>query len=539
MAAETQAKVLENPGLPPDNDDAGAKTADTDASQGTVVEASGGDKTAHSTWTAPSDAAKTEPTMTMQEASAKSPLVMALLHLKWANFLQKAGQHDKAIVHFESSLALKPSARAHFGRGTCLATLRRREEAVEALEEALAISPDLAGVHVNLAGVHLALRHFAEAEDHCRKALAIEPGAREAVMNLGNALRNLGRREEAVQEVWQHIVAAQSASASVSSTVPPALDDAGRAPDATRAAPPSESVSCTAADNRSPAILECSAWTSLHAEPSLVIVCVKWGKRYDAAYVNRLYAGVRRNLKGRSPEEVPFVCFTDDAAGLVEGIEARSLPKDSTLWWGKAYLFSEEAGLDGNRVLFLDLDQVIVADLGNLAAYRGPFAVLATDGISCELAGGGYNSSVISWEASTFFRPIYTRLTKAALKFVHRFDHWLEMNVHGAGLWQQLAPGLVIDYTAAFRGGVCIGSSEAEESLEEERAMGGAFVEGGSQAAAQEPDGTSRGGMEDIPAGAAVITFPRSPKPHEVVDRHAWVRQHWLGEVSECAKPDQ
>lgn len=38
--------------------------------------------------------------------------------------------------------------------------------------------------------------------------------------------------------------------------------------------------------------------------------------------------------------------------------------------------------------------QVIVGSLEPLASYRGPFALLRTDGIACELAEGGYNSSV-------------------------------------------------------------------------------------------------------------------------------------------------
>eukprot|EP00971_Amphidinium_carterae_P010267 202841-Amphidinium_carterae.2 len=91
--------------------------------------------------------------------------------------------------------------------------------------------------------------------------------------------------------------------------------------------------------------------------------------------------------------DVPFVCYTEDPVGLDPGIEVRSLPSSLKLWWGKAYLFSEEAGLDGHRVLFLDLDQVIVGSLASLADYSGPFALLSTDGIACELAAGGYNSS--------------------------------------------------------------------------------------------------------------------------------------------------
>lgn len=50
-----------------------------------------------------------------------------------------------------------------------------------------------------------------------------------------------------------------------------------------------------------------------------------------------------------------------------------------------------------SKVLFLDLDQVIVGPLDALVAYQGPLALLHTDTIACELASGGYNSSVISW----------------------------------------------------------------------------------------------------------------------------------------------
>jgi hypothetical protein len=267
---------------------------------------------------------------------------------------------------------------------------------------------------------------------------------------------------------------------------------------------------------------------------------VKWGTRYDAAYVNRLHAGVKRHISGQIVEDMRFICFTDDSSGLDEGVESRALPQDAKLWWGKAYLFSEEAGLDGHRILFLDLDQIIVGSLEKLVRYRGPFALLATDGIACELAAGGYNSSVMAWEASPFFRPIYTRLTKAALKYVHRFDHWLEMNVLGAGLWQQLAAGSIVDYTAAFLGGVCIGSSTEEHATDEE----GSFVAPSESAAQNAPDtdssekvvtdradGRAEKDADKIPEGAAIVTFPRNPKPHEVVDQHAWVRYHWLGEA--------
>eukprot|EP00928_Gymnodinium_smaydae_P038782 TRINITY_DN26661_c0_g1_i1.p1 TRINITY_DN26661_c0_g1~~TRINITY_DN26661_c0_g1_i1.p1 ORF type:complete len:511 (+),score=107.86 TRINITY_DN26661_c0_g1_i1:91-1623(+) len=448
-----------------------------------------------------------------------NPFVKAMAHIKWATFLQRAERYDRAVEHFESSIELLPSARAYFGLGTCLASLRRRLEAENAFREAIRIKPNLVGAHINLASVLQARRSFEESATHCRKALELEPRSREAVMNLANVLRNLGRRDEAVDLVWEKIFAEQERPQTEEGDVP------------------SETSAVL-----QPSLLECSKWQAKMLEDGgggssgsrcegakqLAVVCVKWGKRYESAYVNRLCAGVRRHLKDSN---VPFICFTDDSTGLDESIEARSLPTNLPLWWGKAFLFSEEAGLDGYRVLFLDLDQIIVGDLKDLAEYRGPFALLATDGIACELAGGGYNSSVMAWEASDFFRPIFTKLNAAVLKFVHRFDHWLEMNVKDADLWQKIAPGRVIDYTTAFRGGTCIGMAE------EELVANGAFaapteVEKDVKACDVKTGGggDEPSSEEDPPAGAAVVTFPRSPKPHEVLEQHEWVRRHWLGE---------
>merc|ERR1712176_1155012 len=181
-----------------------------------------------------------------------------------------------------------------------------------------------------------------------------------------------------------------------------------------------------------------------------------------------------------------------------------------------------------------DLDQVIVGNLDALISYTGPFAVLSTDSIACELANGGYNSSVMAWEASSFFRPLYARLTEAVLQFVHRFDHWLEMNIEGADLWQELAPGLIIDYTTAFRGGVCLGSNQEEEALLAKNfgpSSSGSFVEPEEAPEWKATEGTEQQtaqrslSPQEPPTGAAVVTSPRSPKPHEVL-QHPWVRFH-------------
>ena len=46
------------------------------------------------------------------------------------------------------------------------------------------------------------------------------------------------------------------------------------------------------------------------------VVCMKWGDRYPAAYVNCLWAMVRRNT--RRPTRL--VCYTDDATGIAPDV---------------------------------------------------------------------------------------------------------------------------------------------------------------------------------------------------------------------------
>lgn len=96
------------------------------------------------------------------------------------------------------------------------------------------------------------------------------------------------------------------------------------------------------------------------------VVCLKWGDRYGAHFVNRLYDGVRRNL-GR---EFRFVCFTDDAAGLRPEVEPHPLPpvdlpeRFQRTTWLKLGLFADGlADLHGD-CLFLDLDLAVTGDMG-------------------------------------------------------------------------------------------------------------------------------------------------------------------------------
>ncbi|MGL4942182.1 MAG: hypothetical protein ACRC46_03205 [Thermoguttaceae bacterium] len=127
------------------------------------------------------------------------------------------------------------------------------------------------------------------------------------------------------------------------------------------------------------------------------IICMKWGTRYGAEYVNRLAAMVRRftTLPHR------FVCFTDDASGVDSRVEVRPLPPlelASNLperGWRKLTVFQNKlADLEGHA-LFLDLDVVIRDSIDPFFKAEGEFLIIKDWDFPNSVVG---NSSVFRFE---------------------------------------------------------------------------------------------------------------------------------------------
>lgn len=110
------------------------------------------------------------------------------------------------------------------------------------------------------------------------------------------------------------------------------------------------------------------------------VICLKWGKGYGPEYVNRIYRGVRAHMD----RPFRFVCFTDDPSGLDEGVEAAGFPPPPPGWthrWPNIFvklcLFKDGLGGLKGPTLFLDIDQVIVGDMGRFFDYRpGEFCII-------------------------------------------------------------------------------------------------------------------------------------------------------------------
>jgi hypothetical protein len=119
---------------------------------------------------------------------------------------------------------------------------------------------------------------------------------------------------------------------------------------------------------------------------------------FTAQYVTRLKSMADRALPAHR-----FVCLTDRAAELPDSVETIKIPSvvGAYAWWAKLQLFNPVLELSG-RVLYLDLDVLLVGDMGPIIGYPSDFA-LAPDTASFQPRDGRqcvhrFNSSVMVWD---------------------------------------------------------------------------------------------------------------------------------------------
>jgi hypothetical protein len=114
--------------------------------------------------------------------------------------------------------------------------------------------------------------------------------------------------------------------------------------------------------------------------PAITIAAVWDGTNlvYTADYVNRLYNSCLRNTT------IPFdfVLYTGPQAekpGRLDGINPaiKIVPVGLPYWWGKLVFFQKDPpGIRTDRILYLDLDQVIVGTLDDIIDFPSDFACM-------------------------------------------------------------------------------------------------------------------------------------------------------------------
>lgn len=127
------------------------------------------------------------------------------------------------------------------------------------------------------------------------------------------------------------------------------------------------------------------------------ILCVKWGTKYSAEYVNNLYSMVKRN----APTKFDFYCYTEDPSGINSDVRIIPIKSDLTDWWLKLELLN--LFQTGVNILF-DLDIVILNKMERLWAVKTrTVSVLYSQWKEGYVKGTDkfptlYNSSIVKWE---------------------------------------------------------------------------------------------------------------------------------------------
>jgi len=169
---------------------------------------------------------------------------------------------------------------------------------------------------------------------------------------------------------------------------------------------------------------------------TVTCVFVRGPYPYTADYVVRLERMVARYL--RRPHQ--FLCLTDRAAELPAHIQTRSIaslagvvPDNGVGYWNKLRLFDPRLELRG-RVLFLDLDTLVVDDLDPIVDYPATLA-LTTDALVLERAHlttdrygrrlvRRFNSSVMVWDGGTH-TDLWTRWAPTVAAQLSTDQDWI------------------------------------------------------------------------------------------------------------------
>lgn len=189
------------------------------------------------------------------------------------------------------------------------------------------------------------------------------------------------------------------------------------------------------------------------------IVCLKWGTKYGPEYVNKLYAGVKRN----TTKKFKFWCFTEDAIGIDKEINVVPLVYADRLdiWWNKIYLFSDNIPIPKNeQIFYVDLDTLIVGNIDLLLNEEINKIVVLRDfyrGLAKTATAMG--SGLMSWKNGHYTR-IWDEFIKDPQDAIlrcrpHGDQRWLELVLDGAwDTWQDLWPDQVVSFKVHCQNGL-------------------------------------------------------------------------------------
>jgi tetratricopeptide (TPR) repeat protein len=105
---------------------------------------------------------------------------------------------DQALAAVDRAIALVPAyADAYINRGNVLQALKRYDEAVESYRRAIELNPDFASAYNNLGNAYRNLKRFPDAISAYDAAILLRPNYADAYCNMGCTLGDLGHVEDA------------------------------------------------------------------------------------------------------------------------------------------------------------------------------------------------------------------------------------------------------------------------------------------------------------------------------------------------------
>jgi tetratricopeptide (TPR) repeat protein len=124
----------------------------------------------------------------------------ASAHANLASALRSQGKVAEAVAEYRQALALGlENALTRVNLGQALCEQGKTTEAIDEFRQAIRLEPDSATPHLSLGTILCDEKHdYAAAETEFRTAIRLRPGEAEAYGDLGNALKGLGKLDEAI-----------------------------------------------------------------------------------------------------------------------------------------------------------------------------------------------------------------------------------------------------------------------------------------------------------------------------------------------------
>lgn len=229
------------------------------------------------------------------------------------------------------------------------------------------------------------------------------------------------------------------------------------------------------------------------------VVCLKYGNKYSAEYVNKLYSMVKRNLT------VPFefVCFTENPLGISREVTIKSLTLLAGVqgWWYKPLFFNPNLGLNGT-ILFLDLDLIIFKNIDKLFSYKpGEFLIIRDFNRHVIKNYDKFNSSVFRLNTGQHSN-VYTEFVKNPTMISRRFhgdQDWIRASIRtNYGYWPD---EWIQSYKWEMRGKPkMVRTADGKRNFE-------------------------NAGIPVIKSETSIAVFHGDPNPHDCID--PWCKENW------------